>query len=268
MEDLAAQEPDIARAEKPSTRSSSSTACSRKLARRKMRIRATTRPSHSRDEAVAYGEALAKLDPAKPIAFAIQSSLEGDLPLTMIGVSQEPGVARALSSEHLDLLKPILEDARRVKVAHDVKALILALAKHGMEAQGFRHDVMLIRVPALRRSGGMLARGAGRTISGPQARSRSRAARRSRVDAGGAAGTRNRSGGFPRDLRKHRFAAGVGAGAHGANRHPDRAPRTEDPIRTAGRRHSAVVRRDSRTCRKAVQHQFARRSSAKYCSKS
>jgi DNA polymerase-1 len=97
----------------------------------------------SREDAVEYAAALAKLDPAKPVAFAIQSSLEGDLPLSMIGVSYEPGIARALSSEHLDLLKPILEDPRRVKVANDSKALTLALGKHGVEAQGFRHDAML-----------------------------------------------------------------------------------------------------------------------------
>ena len=76
----------------------------------------------SRDEAVAYAGALAKLDAAKPVAFAMQSSPEGDLPLTMIGVSYEAGVARALSTEHLDVLKPILEDAGRVKIANDTKA--------------------------------------------------------------------------------------------------------------------------------------------------
>ena len=97
----------------------------------------------TREEAVQYAESLAKLDRAKPIAFAIQSSLEGDLPLTMIGVSYQPGVGRALSTDFLDPLKPILEDPNRIKVAHDVKSLTLALAKYGIEAQGFRHDVML-----------------------------------------------------------------------------------------------------------------------------
>ena len=61
----------------------------------------------------------------------------------MVGVSFQAGVGRALSAEYLDVLKPILEDPRRVKIAHDVKALLLALAKNGIEAQGFRHDVML-----------------------------------------------------------------------------------------------------------------------------
>jgi DNA polymerase-1 len=97
----------------------------------------------SREEAVEYAQSLAKLDAGKPVAFALQSSVEGDLPLTMTGVAFQPGVARALSSDFLDVLKPILEDPARPKVAHDVKALTLALAKYGIEAQGFRHDVML-----------------------------------------------------------------------------------------------------------------------------
>ena len=36
--------------------------------------------------------------------------MDGDLPLTMIGVSYEPGVARALSIDFIDAVKPILED--------------------------------------------------------------------------------------------------------------------------------------------------------------
>jgi DNA polymerase-1 len=97
----------------------------------------------SREEAAQYAESLEKLDSATPIAFALQSTVEGDLPLTMIGVAQQPGVGRALSTDFLDLLKPILEDPNRIKVAHDVKNLTLALAKHGIEARGFQHDVML-----------------------------------------------------------------------------------------------------------------------------
>jgi len=97
----------------------------------------------TREEAEAYVARLLQLDRAKPIAFAVQSSVEGDLPLTTIGVASEPGVGRALSSEYLDLLKPILEDESRVKAAHDVKSLTLALAKFGIEPRGFRHDLLL-----------------------------------------------------------------------------------------------------------------------------
>jgi DNA polymerase-1 len=97
----------------------------------------------TREEAVEYGVSLAKLDPAKPIAFAIESTAAGDLPLTMIGVSYQPGIARALSIDFIDAVKAVLEDEQRTKIAHDVKALTLALAKQGVEAKGFRHDVML-----------------------------------------------------------------------------------------------------------------------------
>ena len=97
----------------------------------------------TREEAAAYAGTLANLDPGRPIAFAIQSSLEGDLPLTMVGIAFEPGVGRALSSDFIEVLKPVLEDPARSKVAHDVKALTLALAKYGIAPQGFNHDVML-----------------------------------------------------------------------------------------------------------------------------
>ena len=97
----------------------------------------------TREEAAQYAESLEKLDRTAPIAFAMQSSVEGDLPLTMIGIAHQPGIGRALSTDFLDLLKPILEDPNRVKAAHDVKSLTLALAKHGIEAKGFQHDVML-----------------------------------------------------------------------------------------------------------------------------
>ena len=97
----------------------------------------------SREAATEYGAGLATLDPAKPIAFAIESTMDGGLPLTMIGVSYQPGIARAMSIDFIDAVKPVLEDERRTKIAHDVKAVTLELAKRGVEARGFRHDVML-----------------------------------------------------------------------------------------------------------------------------
>jgi len=97
----------------------------------------------SREEAVAYASGLKALAPDHAIAFSIRSPLEGELALAMIGVCHQAGVARALSSEYLDLLKPILEDANRAKIANDLKSLTLDLARHGIEARGFLHDVML-----------------------------------------------------------------------------------------------------------------------------
>ena len=52
-------------------------------------------------------------------------------------------MARALSIDFIDAVKPILEDEGRTKIAHDIKAVTLELAKHGVEAKGFQHDVML-----------------------------------------------------------------------------------------------------------------------------
>ncbi len=97
----------------------------------------------TREEAVEFGAKLAALDVAQPIAFAVESTMDGGLPLTMLGVSYQPGVARAVSIDFIDAVKPVLEDERRTKIAHDVKAVTLELARHGVEAKGFRHDVML-----------------------------------------------------------------------------------------------------------------------------
>jgi DNA polymerase-1 len=141
LEDLSAHEPDIAELKKIYKELEFYSL---------LKELGPTEDAHTRDygmiaarEAEAYVATLTRLDPARPIAFAIQSSVEGDLPLTMVGVSSEAGVARALSTDHLDLLRPIFEDPERVKAANDVKSLMLALAKHGVEAQGFAHDVML-----------------------------------------------------------------------------------------------------------------------------
>ena len=98
---------------------------------------------NGREEAAAYAAELRKLDPAQPIAFAFRAGNDGDLPLTMIGISYRAGVGRALSTDYVDALRPILEDAARVKIAHDLKALLLALGRYGIEAKGFRHDVLL-----------------------------------------------------------------------------------------------------------------------------
>ena len=142
MDDLAAREPDIAELKK----------IYKELEFYSLLKEAgPTEDSHTRDyatitsreEAEAYGHTLAQLEPARTIAFTMLSTVDGGLPLTMIGASYEPGVARALSLDYLDALRPVLEDPVRVKAAHDVKALTLALAKNGVEAQGFRHDVLL-----------------------------------------------------------------------------------------------------------------------------
>ncbi|HYL37939.1 MAG TPA: DNA polymerase I [Bryobacteraceae bacterium] len=141
LQDLAAQEPDLA-ALKKIYRELEFYSLLKELApvedfTRDYRVLA------DREEAAAYAATLRKLDPSKPVAFAIQSAPEGELALTMLGVSFEAGVARALSTEYLEELRPILEDPQRIKIADDIKSLLLALANHGVEAQGFRHDMTL-----------------------------------------------------------------------------------------------------------------------------
>jgi DNA polymerase-1 len=142
MANLAAQEPDIAELKKVYKELEFYSL---------LKDAGPTEDTHTRDyasiltreEAIEYGSSLAKLEAAKPIAFAVESTMDGGLPLTMLGVSYQPGVARALSIDFIDAVKPILEDTGRTKIAHDVKAVTLELAKRGVEARGFRHDVML-----------------------------------------------------------------------------------------------------------------------------
>src|SRR5205823_11028764 len=47
------------------------------------------------------------------------------------------------SVELLDALRPWLEDTTAIKIACDVKSAILELARLGIQARGFDHDVML-----------------------------------------------------------------------------------------------------------------------------
>src|SRR6266849_2861115 len=62
------------------------------------------------EDARAYAEKLAGA--TRPIAIAVQSSQADNLPLTMIGISADPGEARAFSTELLDVFQPMLEDPR------------------------------------------------------------------------------------------------------------------------------------------------------------
>ncbi len=93
------------------------------------------------EDARAYAQKLAASD--RPIAIAVESSQADNLPLTVIGISAASGEARAFSTELLDVFQPLLEDPKREKAAHDVKAVTLELWKYGIVPQGLRHDVML-----------------------------------------------------------------------------------------------------------------------------
>src|SRR5260370_12393168 len=93
----------------------------------------------SGDELVAW---LAEAQGA-PVAVAISKSAEGEFALDTGGLSWRAGEARAVHAEHFAALRPWLEDAGAVKIACDVKAALLELARLGIEARGFDHDVML-----------------------------------------------------------------------------------------------------------------------------
>jgi DNA polymerase-1 len=80
---------------------------------------------------------------AAPVAIAVQSAGEQELPLTMVGFAWRRGEARAFSTELLDAAEPLLESEDRKKIAHDVKSTVLSLWKYGVEARGFEHDIML-----------------------------------------------------------------------------------------------------------------------------
>jgi len=78
-----------------------------------------------------------------PVAVAIAKFGEGEFVLDTLGLAWRAGEARAVHAEQLPVLKPWLEDAAVVKIASDVKDATLALARLGVQARGFAHDVML-----------------------------------------------------------------------------------------------------------------------------
>jgi DNA polymerase-1 len=79
----------------------------------------------------------------EPVAVAISKSAEGEFALDTIGLAWRTGEARAVRAEQLSALKAWLEDENAPKIACDVKAALLQLARLGIEARGFQHDVML-----------------------------------------------------------------------------------------------------------------------------
>jgi DNA polymerase-1 len=78
-----------------------------------------------------------------PVAVAVTGNDDGGLLQGMVGLSWKPGEARGIGLEWVEKLRPLLEDPARPKVAHDVKSVLQALARAGVEAQGFGGDVML-----------------------------------------------------------------------------------------------------------------------------
>jgi len=109
-----------------------------------------TPDSHTRDYGTletpqAVAEYVAAIPSATPVAVTLQAAEGPDdlLAVHMLGLAHRPGEARAFSLDFLDAARPLLEDANRPKIAHDVKALFLALSKRGIAPLGFQHDVLL-----------------------------------------------------------------------------------------------------------------------------
>jgi DNA polymerase-1 len=77
-----------------------------------------------------------------PVAVSIASA-QGELDFRALGVSWKGGEARAISLQHPELVRGLLEDAEWPKIACNAKAAVLELEKLGIRARGFEHDVML-----------------------------------------------------------------------------------------------------------------------------
>ncbi len=86
---------------------------------------------------------VAEIPAGIPVAVAIAKSGEGEFALDTVGLAWKRGEALAVPLPLIDRLRPLLEDSVRPKIACDVKSVLLAFAKLGIEARGFGHDVML-----------------------------------------------------------------------------------------------------------------------------
>jgi DNA polymerase-1 len=92
---------------------------------------------------------LATIPSGAPVAIAATAAPEsapgffsdGEEPV--IGLAWQPAEARAVCAGLIERLRPMLEDEARPKIGHDVKQIILTLAKFNIRSRGFRDDVML-----------------------------------------------------------------------------------------------------------------------------
>ncbi len=86
--------------------------------------------------AVAFGTGCFGVTTAEPSMFAEDGQ-------AYIGLAARPAQARAVPVSLLEALRPVLEDAARPKIAHDIKQLLLPMWRSGIQPRGFEHDVML-----------------------------------------------------------------------------------------------------------------------------
>ncbi len=96
---------------------------------------------------------LAAIPAGAPLAVAVRTAAPADAGREpgffsaeeepFIGLAWRPAEARAVRPGLIERLRPLLEDASRPKIGHDVKQIRLALARFNIEPRGFRDDVML-----------------------------------------------------------------------------------------------------------------------------
>ncbi|MGE5645264.1 MAG: DNA polymerase I [Acidobacteriota bacterium] len=91
---------------------------------------------------------LASIPAGASVAVAIAAPAAADAggmfaeePQPVAALAFQPGHVRAVSL--IERLRPLLEDAARPKIGHDLKQLYLALARWQIEPRGLEHDVML-----------------------------------------------------------------------------------------------------------------------------
>jgi len=66
-----------------------------------------------------------------------------EAPQPRLGLAWRPGEGRSAPMGLMEHLRPLLEDPRRPKIAHDLKSLMLTLAGRGVQVRGFNEDLML-----------------------------------------------------------------------------------------------------------------------------
>ncbi len=101
------------------------------------------RPLENADELREY---LSSIPDGIALAVALTQGEQGQLDgmgTPQLGLAWRAGEGRSMALEHLEELRPLLEDPAREKIAHDIKSLTLKLCRMGIEPRGFRQDVML-----------------------------------------------------------------------------------------------------------------------------
>jgi DNA polymerase I len=78
-----------------------------------------------------------------PVGVVARPAEDGTFGVPSVGLAWRHGEARAATPPLPGPLTRFLEDEARPKVAADLKTTLLALASHGVEARGFRDDLML-----------------------------------------------------------------------------------------------------------------------------